>query len=191
MIKLRLNRTQSFLLLGINIFFIFIFFLLRSLGNDPSLLPSTRIGKPLPTFQQSLLSSQNTPQPKMVSEKDIQGPALLNVWATWCPTCASEHDMLNKLSRQGVKIYGLNYKDNPLAAQKWLQERGDPYLFNIDDQSGQIGIDLGVYGAPETFFINAEGQILHRHVGDINPQNWQDSLQAHYQALFSSPSTTH
>uniref|UniRef100_UPI0038F8041D DsbE family thiol:disulfide interchange protein n=1 Tax=Streptomyces galilaeus TaxID=33899 RepID=UPI0038F8041D len=86
-------------------------------------------------------------------------PLLLNVWATWCPTCYAEHYYLNKLADQGVKIIGLNYKDDRNKAVGWLNELGNPYLISLFDGNGMLGLDLGVYGAPETFLIDANGVV--------------------------------
>lgn len=161
------------------IFLICLLLLAKSLNNDATLLPSNLLNKPVPAFSKATIEDAA----KIITQKDIKGPALVNVWATWCPTCRSEHTMLNKLKREGVVIYGINYKDEANAARKWLSDLGNPYQFNINDQNGQLGIDLGVYGAPETFFINAEGKIIHRHVGDLNQQNWNEQLQAIYKSL--------
>ena len=89
---------------------------------------------------------------------------LLNVWATWCISCRVEHPYLQKLAGEGVPIYGVNYKDDTQAAREWLVEFGDPYLGSIVDEEGSFGLDLGVYGAPETYFIDAEGVV--QHLGD-------------------------
>ncbi|GBU08942.1 thiol:disulfide interchange protein DsbE [Gammaproteobacteria bacterium] len=160
------------LVLVIVIFLGFLGFLGLSLNNNPQLLPSVLEGKMIPEFSASQLENPNV----NLTQASIQGPALINVWATWCPTCRSEHQMLNLLSQNGIPIYGISYKDEPALALDWLKELGNPYVFNINDAQGKLGIDLGVYGAPETFFINKDGLIVHRHVGDINPDNWKASL---------------
>ena len=111
----------------------------------------------------------------MISNEDLKGQvSLLNVWATWCPTCIAEHGMLMKLAEQGIRIFGVNYKDDPAKARRLLEQLGDPYRFVIEDVSGQLGIDLGVYGAPETFLLDPRGVIRYRHVGDINDRVWND-----------------
>jgi cytochrome c biogenesis protein CcmG/thiol:disulfide interchange protein DsbE len=104
-------------------------------------------------------------------------PALLNVWATWCFSCRVEHPYLLELAAQGVVIYGLNYKDEPEKAAQWLVDLGNPYTETIVDQRGDFGLDLGVYGAPETYVIDADGIIRHRHVGVVNAQVWTEQLQ--------------
>lgn len=165
-------NMKVILVLVIVIFLGFLGFLGLSLNNNPQLLPSVLEGKMIPEFSASQLENKNV----NLTQASIQGPALINVWATWCPTCRSEHKMLNELSQKGIPIYGISYKDEPELALNWLKELGNPYVFNINDAQGKLGIDLGVYGAPETFFINKDGLIVHRHVGDINPDNWKASL---------------
>ena len=102
---------------------------------------------------------------------------LLNVWGTWCPACKDEHDDLMWLAEEkGVNIIGLNYKDNREDAQLWLDRLGDPYRKIIYDPRGTLGFDLGVYGAPETFVIDAEGVVRYRHVGVVNKAVWEQTL---------------
>ena len=161
-------------------FLVLLLLLWRGLGNDPSLLPSTLIDRPLPKFSVPALAE---PQ-RLVTPADLQGHiALLNVWATWCPTCLAEHANLKALAEQGVVIYGVNYKDDPEKARQWLQRFGDPYRLTINDEAGQLGIDLGVYGAPETYLLDARGVIRYRHVGELNERVWQESFLPRIQAL--------
>ncbi len=157
----------------------FIFFLFQSLGNNPEVLPSELKGRPLPQFTAYKLE-RNEAVAEILSEEDIKGPALLNVWATWCENCEAEHDTLNALGDRGVNIYGLNYKDDNRLATEWLQRLGNPYLFSYSDMSGRIGIELGVYGAPETFFIDEKNHVIYRHVGEITPENWECELKQYY-----------
>ena len=114
----------------------------------------------------------------------LQGKVrLLNVWATWCPACRAEHDYLQQLADSGVAIVGLNYKDEREAALKWLQQLGNPYEFNIYDPKGTLGFDLGVYGAPETYVIDAKGLVRYRHVGEVNERVWQSKFVPLLKAL--------
>ena len=112
-----------------------------------------------------------------------RGVVLVNVWATWCFACRVEHPWLNSLAKEGVVIVGLNYKDHRKLAQDWLQERGDPYQFSIFDPRGVLGIDLGVYGAPETYLVDAEGIIRHRRVGVVDERVWNEEFRDLYQQL--------
>lgn len=152
----------------------------NSAGDDPTKLESVLIGKQVPKF-----TLENLAEPGKYYDQSIftGEPLLLNVWATWCPTCYAEHQFLNQLAEQGVKIIGLNYKDQRDKAVKWLNELGNPYIINLFDGRGMFGLDLGVYGAPETFLIDAKGVIRYRHVGDVNTHNWVNRLEPIYQQL--------
>ncbi|GAA5213993.1 DsbE family thiol:disulfide interchange protein [Corallincola platygyrae] len=152
-------------------------FLMRGLFSDPRELESVLVGKPVPEFQLPDLY-----QPTKVHDQTLFGgePMLLNIWATWCPTCKAEHAFLNQLAEQGVRIVGLNYKDDPEKAKRWLAQLGNPYRVNLLDERGTLALDLGVYGAPETYIIDGNGVVLHRHVGDVNPRNWQAKLAPIY-----------
>lgn len=119
-----------------------------------------------------------------MSRADVTGEVVLfNVWATWCISCRVEHAYLQQLADTGVKIYGVNYKDDSAAARQWLRELGDPYVDNIADVQGSLGLDLGVYGAPETYFVDRQGIIRYRHVGVIGARVWETLLQPIYEQL--------
>ncbi len=168
------------MLLPLAIFLLVAVFLYRGLFLDPTELPSALIGKPLPSFS---LPSVEDPQ-RVVTAEDIKGkPALVNVWATWCVACKVEHPVLNKLAEQGVVIHGVNYKDENASAQKWLRDFHDPYQLNIRDEQGTLGLDLGVYGAPETFLVDKQGIIRHKYVGVIDERVWREQLAPLYQQL--------
>lgn len=139
---------------------------LTRIGENSEALPTALAGKPLPAFSLSTLDGT------AVTQADLKGPLLLNVWATWCPACYEEHPYLLELARQGVVIVGLNYKDDAQAARAFLAERGSPYRQVIVDAEGTLGLDLGVYGAPETFVIDAQGRVLHRVTGVVTPENF-------------------
>jgi len=168
------------MLLPLAIFLAVAVFLYRGLFLDPSELPSALIDKPLPEFSQPSLEDPE----RMLSSADFKGEAaLVNVWATWCPTCRAEHEMLNQLASQGVVVYGINYKDDSEAARRWLDELGNPYRLNVEDPQGTLGINLGVYGAPETFLIDKDGVIRHKYVGAIDQRVWREQLAVLYQEL--------
>ncbi|MCG4453661.1 MULTISPECIES: DsbE family thiol:disulfide interchange protein [unclassified Pseudomonas] len=167
------------LLLPLAIFLGVALFLYRGLFLDPSELPSALIGKPFPAFSLPAVEGD-----KSISQEDLKGqPALVNVWATWCVSCRVEHPVLNKLAQLGVTIHGVNYKDDNAAAQKWLADFHDPYELNINDARGSLGLDLGVYGAPETFLIDKDGIIRHKFVGVIDERVWREKLAPLYQTL--------
>jgi cytochrome c biogenesis protein CcmG/thiol:disulfide interchange protein DsbE len=160
-------------------------FLFSSLGKDPQELPSALVGQSFPEFS---LEELNDPQ-RQVSTADFRGESkngqvvLVNIWATWCFACRIEHPWLNTLAEQGVAIIGLNYKDRRIPAKEWLAERGDPYQMVIFDPQGTLGIDLGVYGAPETYLVDAQGVIRHRRVGVVDERIWNKEFLELYNQL--------
>lgn len=133
--------------------------------RDPNAIPSPLIGKPAPNFS---LPDFNDPT-RTVTNADLLGqPYLLNVWASWCPTCRIEHPIISEVAKRGlVKVVGYNYKDEPDEARRWLQQFGDPYHLIIADQDGRRAIDWGIYGAPETFLIDAQGIVVFKHAGPV------------------------
>jgi len=167
------------LFLQLLLFLVLTLFLLRGLQLDPRELPSALIDQPLPAFQLPALGKESTLQ-----REDVTGEvSLFNVWATWCVSCRVEHPYLTELARNGVAIYGINYKDEDNAALGWLRELGDPYVVSIADREGTLGIDLGVYGAPETYLVDAEGVVRYRHVGVVDERVWTTILQPIYAEL--------
>ncbi len=148
------------------------------LGKDPSKLESARIGQNVPAFELSLLrESEQWVGPEVLKGETV----LLNVWATWCPSCRQEHPYLNELAEKGVPLVGLNYKDERESALGWLSDLGDPYRFNIYDPEGSLGFDLGVYGSPETYLIDGDGIVRYRHVGVVNERVWENELKPLYE----------
>jgi cytochrome c biogenesis protein CcmG/thiol:disulfide interchange protein DsbE len=152
-------------LVPLGLFLLLATFLYRGLSLDPREVPSPLIDKPMPTFSLPRLQDPAA----TLGDADLRGDVfLLNIWATWCTACRAEHDVLLELARTGkVPIYGLNYKDERAAAQRWLQQLGDPYVANAFDADGRTGIDWGVYGAPETFLVDREGIIRYKHIGPL------------------------
>ena len=147
--------------------------LYKGLALNPREVPSPLIGKPAPEF--SLPELKDTS--RQLSHSDFLGKvSLLNVWATWCVSCRAEHPLLMQLARQGVTIYGLDYKDNREDAKRWLQRFGDPYVANAFDADGRVGIDWGVYGTPETFVIDQRGIIRHKHIGPLTEEPIQREI---------------
>ena len=149
-------------------------------GDDPKTLESALVGKPVPAKTLPDLLSTKTFDESLFKQGK---PLLLNVWATWCPTCYAEHQYLNHLAKQGVPIIGLDYKDNSEKAVKWLHDLGNPYQVVLKDEKGSFALDLGVYGAPETFIVDGKGVIHYRDAGDVNERVWQEKLQPIYQKL--------
>lgn len=150
------------------IFLTLVALLYRGLSIDPHRVPSPLIGKAAPAFSLSELEDPSA----TLSEAAFKGQvSLFNVWATWCVACRAEHPVLMQLSRLGaVPIYGLNYKDKRPEAMSWLREFGDPYRANAFDADGRVGIDWGVYGTPETFVVDKQGVIRHKHIGPLTDE---------------------
>jgi len=144
------------------------------LQRDPRLVPSPLIGKPAPEFSLPRLQAPA----RSLGSVDLRGrPALLNVWASWCVACREEHALLLAISQSGsVPIYGLNYKDERQDALDWLARLGDPYVATAFDADGRVAIDFGVYGAPETFLIAADGTVVYKHIGPLTEAVWTESL---------------
>jgi cytochrome c biogenesis protein CcmG/thiol:disulfide interchange protein DsbE len=143
-------------------------------GVDPKAVPSALTGQSLPDFKLTALEDDK----KFLSRAQIIGePMLVNIWATWCGSCKYEHPVLNSLAASGVKIIGINYKDDRQLALKWLVDYSDPYDVDIYDPSGDLGFDLGVTGAPETFFVDSNGDVQHRYQGPITNEIWQKKLK--------------
>lgn len=165
---------MSRFLIPLVIFALLIAVFVVGLGRDPSQLPSPLLDKPAPQFD---LPSLLDPEQR-VSTQDLKGDvALVNVWATWCVGCRQEHDFLLQLAKSDVlPIYGLNWRDNGPDARRWLQQLGDPYVATAYDQDGRVGIDWGVYGAPETFLIAADGTILYKQLGPLSWGLWEENF---------------
>ncbi|WP_372749294.1 DsbE family thiol:disulfide interchange protein [Litorivivens sp.] len=136
---------------------------------DPKALPSALIGQPFPAFELPALLSGEP-----VDESLLKGQiSIVNVWATWCPTCLYEHPYLVELAERGeVAVFAINYKDDPEKARRWLADKGNPFRVNIVDQTGQLGLDLGVTGAPETFVVDRAGVVHMRYQGGLDQAVW-------------------
>lgn len=160
-------------------------FLYVGLHRDPSYVPSPLIGKPAPEF--TLPSLQDPAYP--VSSKDLAGrPWVLNVWGTWCAGCRQEHPVLLQIARQtSVPIIGLDWKDDATEAQRWLAELGNPYAAVAFDSEGRVAIDWGVYGAPETFLIGADGKVLYKHIAPMTLEVWAKEFEPRIQAATAAP----
>ncbi|MDH3715268.1 MAG: DsbE family thiol:disulfide interchange protein [Gammaproteobacteria bacterium] len=141
---------------------------------DPRKVPSPLIGKTMPAFELARLHDTQ----RTVSDTDIRGQvSVLNVWGTWCAGCRAEHDVLMRLARTGqAPIIGLNWKDDRQLAQQWLRDLGNPYAMTGFDHDGRVAIDWGVYGAPETFIVDAAGVVRYKHIGPLTEEVVADKI---------------
>jgi cytochrome c biogenesis protein CcmG, thiol:disulfide interchange protein DsbE len=145
-----------------------------SLYSDPSRVPSPLIGKPAPTFSLTPVKGRDLG----LSTADLRGGvSLVNVFASWCVPCREEHPLLMRMKEQGlVAIHGLNYKDKPDDAARWLDTMGDPYIRTGADLDGRVAIDWGVYGVPETFVVDRQGRIAFKQIGPLTPVMVEDTI---------------
>jgi cytochrome c biogenesis protein CcmG/thiol:disulfide interchange protein DsbE len=159
-------------LVPLAIFVAIALFLWKGLSLNPREVPSPFINKPAPDFSLNQLHDPTA----TFSNKDMLGKVwLLNVWASWCVACRQEHPLLVQLSRANlVPIYGLNYKDTTREAEQWLSQHGNPYVLSAADVKGNVGIDYGVYGVPETFVIDKQGIIRHKVIGPLTVQELEE-----------------
>lgn len=161
-------------LIPLGIFLLLILAFLYGLKHDPGKIPSVLIDKPLPEFSLQDLNDENI----LITGTGLPAkPFLLNVWASWCAACLVEHPLLVALSENtDIEIIGINYKDTREEAFKWLRNHGNPYQRSMFDQQGLFGIDLGVYGVPETFVVDGHGVIRYKHIGPITEESLLDTI---------------
>jgi cytochrome c biogenesis protein CcmG/thiol:disulfide interchange protein DsbE len=156
------------------------------LGRDPRLVPSPLIAKPVPDFALPPVKGRSLG----LAAGDLKGEvSLVNVFASWCVACREEHPVLMRLRADGTApIHGLDYKDNPDDAARWLDSMGDPYTRTGADVDGRVAIDWGVYGVPETFVVDARGRIAFKQVGPITPETLERTLLPRIAELRADPS---
>jgi len=154
-------------------------------GRDTSAIPSPLIGKPAPAFSLPVLGDAT----RKISNKDLLGaPYLLNVWGSWCVNCREEHPQITALARSGkVRVIGYDYNDAPEDGQRWLAQFGNPYEIVIADQDGQAALDWGIYGAPETFLVDAHGIVRWKAVGGISDEVIRQQIEPQLAKLAASP----
>lgn len=173
-------------LLPIAVFAVFIPIFLIGLNRDPSELPSPFLGKPAPEFTLPTLADPTV----TLASTDYAGKlVLINVWATWCGGCRQEHAFLMRLAEnKEIPIFGLNWRDRRGDARRWLVELGNPYVETGFDGDGRVGIDWGVYGAPETFLIAPNGNVIYKHLGPLNDTVWQREFVPRITDITGDPS---
>jgi cytochrome c biogenesis protein CcmG/thiol:disulfide interchange protein DsbE len=164
-------------LLPIGAFALLVVVLAVGIGRAPqkSVIQSVLIGKPAPAYVLPQVGQDGS-----FDSSSMKGRwYALNVWGTWCVECRAEHDTLLAIRRQGeVPLIGLNWKDDDALAIEWLQRLGDPYERVPADREGRVAIDYGVYGAPETFLVDAEGRVVHKHVGPLTMEIWERDFRS-------------
>jgi cytochrome c biogenesis protein CcmG, thiol:disulfide interchange protein DsbE len=166
---------RSFLaLLPLILFILLSIFLWRGLSLKPQVIPSAMLNRSVPTFSLPDLFENHS----IVSDKLMRGDvSLLHVWASWCLTCRAEHAYLMEIARtKHIPIYAIDYQDKRHLAQAWIHDFGNPYRAIAYDPKGELGLELGVYGTPETFVIDKKGVIRYKRVGEVNRKNWKESL---------------
>ena len=145
-----------------------------SLDRDPNKVPSALIGKPVPEFALAPVKGRTLG----LATADLQGKvSLVNVFASWCVACREEHPLLMRMKAEGlVPVYGIDYKDKPDDAARWLDRMGDPYARTGADLDGRVAIDWGVYGVPETYVIDRRGRIAFKQIGPLSPQSLTETI---------------
>ena len=137
------------------------------LGRDPTFVPSPLVGRPAPAFDLPALTG---PAPRVTAADLRDEVTLVNIWGTWCGGCRQEPAVLLGLARDGVRIIGIDWKDDPAAARDWLRQLGDPYVAVASDVEGRVAIDWGAYGAPDTFVIDRNGVVRDKHIGPLTAE---------------------
>jgi cytochrome c biogenesis protein CcmG/thiol:disulfide interchange protein DsbE len=146
-------------------------FLFVGLSRDKETLPSPLIGKAAPLFD---LPRVEEPAQKISNREFAGRPYVVNIWGTWCFACREEHPALMEIARRGeVPLVGLNWKDELAPAQQWLKQLGNPYVATAFDPQGDVGIDWGAYGAPETYLVDARGTIVYKYVSPVTIEVWE------------------
>jgi cytochrome c biogenesis protein CcmG, thiol:disulfide interchange protein DsbE len=158
------------------LFSLLLFFLWQSLQQNPGQIPSPLINKPLPHFVATSLADRKKTFTEKLFTKHL---SLLVVWSSWCIECREEQIfLLNLKKKQQIPIFGLNYRDKATAAKQWLKQYGNPFNEIIFDPHGLLGINLGVYGVPESFLLDAKGIIRYKHIGPLTEWIWLTQIQA-------------
>jgi len=155
---------------------------LLTVSADKDKLPSALIDKAIPQFELDPLPGYKVG----LSSLDIEqgGVSIVNVFASWCGPCQIEHPILMEIAELNiVPIWGLNYKDQPANAARWIRDLDDPYTKIGSDLSGRVGIDWGVYGVPETFVIDSERRIVYKHIGVLTRIDWDEKIRPLIESL--------
>lgn len=148
----------------------------RGLAGDPSAIPSALIGRPVPEMMLPAIEGLGVP-PFDTASLRTGSVTVVNVWASWCGPCRGEHPLLQQLAkRQDIRLVGINYKDEPENARRFLGTLGQPFAAIVADREGRTAVDWGVYGVPETFIVDGAGLIRYKWIGAITPQGLEGAL---------------
>lgn len=175
-----MNKQRLKLFIPLVIFAVLGVLFWRGLSLDPNSMPSALLDKPVPKFSLPHLENLQETRDENIFKGKV---SILNVWATWCETCRIEHPFLLQLKAQGVPIIGVDYKDKTEDAQRWITQLGNPYDVVIIDEDGRLGLDLGVFGAPETYVVDKDGIIRYKHIGDLNQKSWDEKIKPVFDKL--------
>lgn len=175
MSALALGRRRVLFLVPALGFLVIALFLAVGLTRDPQVLPSALIDEPAPQFDLPPLEGRDGGEVRGadgLARADLGGePVLVNIFASWCVPCRIEHPFLTQLAEEGVTVHAINYKDEAEDARDWLDRYGDPFSRIGVDRDGRAGVEWGVYGVPETFIVDGEGTIVHKHVGPVQERD--------------------
>ncbi|WP_027835858.1 DsbE family thiol:disulfide interchange protein [Maritalea myrionectae] len=169
-----MKRTLIFalpLVLTIALFALFA----SQINRDPDLLPSALMNKPAPEFTLQPVEGHDQPG---FSSADLKGQlSLVNVWASWCVPCREEHEFLMRLAeRDDIKLFGINYNDQPENARDFLRKLGNPFDAVGDDRNRRVSLEWGVYGVPESYLVNKDGVIVYKHTGPMSEDSFQNKV---------------
>ena len=167
-----MKRRLLLLLLPIGFLGLALFFY-QGLSLDPSQRDSALMAREFPTFEATTLRDENQRVDQTLLEGEV---TLVNVWGEWCPACKQEMPQLLELADHDIRMIGVNYRDTREKGKEFLSEFGDPFETNIFDPEGSLGFDLGVYGAPETFLVDADGVIRYHHKGYVSPEDVRERI---------------
>lgn len=167
-----MKRRLLLLLLPVGFLGLALFFY-QGLALDPSQRDSALMAREFPPFEATTLRDENQQVDQTLLEGEV---TLVNVWGEWCPACKQEMPQLLELADNGIRMVGVNYRDTREKGMEFLSEFGDPFEVNIFDPEGELGFDLGVYGAPETFLVDADGIIRYHHKGYVSPQDVRERI---------------
>jgi cytochrome c biogenesis protein CcmG/thiol:disulfide interchange protein DsbE len=167
-VKRLLPFAPLLILVGLGLMFLF-----YSLKRNPEVTPMAMVGKPVPAMT---LPSLDTGQPTTLAST-LQGPTLVNFYASWCAPCEIEHPVLSALKTEGVRIVGIAYKDEPAKTKGFLARLGDPFAARLSDPDGRAGVDFGATGVPESYLVGSDGKIIAKHSGPLTPASAENLMK--------------